>query len=169
MTDLPLASARFKYLERPIQNPGTCCVCGNPNRPVVDFGTNLHQRNSVWVLYICILCIKDAYDTVDILSGDREKRESGASQSLQSELDKKNLVAITREQFDALVHISTDYSSVIDSLVDSDMDFASEVDEESSPDVSVDNSEHDGGAEDLSLGMDLDDRKPTESVPSLTF
>lgn len=157
MSDLPLYS-RFQVLDRPLRNPGSCCVCGNPNRPVVDFGANLHQRSEVWVLYICLDCVREAYTVVDIASGDRAKREAEEGHSLESMLKARNLVGVTHEQYNAIVHIATDLGSVVDDLVDLDLEVEPSTDVGNVSEESRDGDEDDGG-----------DNEPAIPISALNF
>jgi len=50
-------SSRFQVLDRPMQPPGTCSVCGNPDGQVIDFGLSLDFYGCV---YICIICLNAA-------------------------------------------------------------------------------------------------------------
>ena len=50
-------SSRFQVLDRPMQLPGTCSVCGNPDGQVIDFGLSLDFYGCV---YICIVCLNAA-------------------------------------------------------------------------------------------------------------
>lgn len=161
MNDLS-PSNRFQYLDRPLRHPGTCCVCGNPNRPVVDFGTNLHQRNSVWVLYICVLCIKDAYEVVDIATGDKERRESEASRSLANQLNEKNLVAMTREQYDDILDISNHFGALADGLASIDLSEEPETE-------SIVTDSGGGESSDFDFEFVRDDSKSTEPISSIAF
>lgn len=60
-------NGRFQVLNRPMANPGKCCVCGAVNKPVVDFGLSLDWYGAV---YICVEDMKAAARILNMV--DRE-------------------------------------------------------------------------------------------------
>lgn len=106
MSEPSIAASRFQFLESPSRLPGKCAVCGRVNVPVVDFGANLHQMNSVWVLYLCFDCVNEAVRVFRVAIGIERDEEQKAAHSFDKHLADNNLKVITNEQYDNLVFAS---------------------------------------------------------------
>src|SRR6476469_10518841 len=61
-------NGRFRVLDRPAALPGKCAVCGNVERPVLDFGLDLDFYGAV---VICLECVTSAAEIVGLVPRER--------------------------------------------------------------------------------------------------
>lgn len=123
-------NSRFQIINTPQQFPGKCCVCGNPSRPVLDFGANLEVRGSIWALYICIECMSEAASIADEFTGKAAERQREASASLSEMLAAKDMRAVPNELFADMAAAA----SLLSPFIDDDLDaLADEADDSSEP------------------------------------
>lgn len=156
MSGSPLMD-RFQIIDSPQFHPGQCAICGTAKGPFLDLRTDIRQMAGVYRLYFCFADLKAMMDTVERYTG---AETEGATRSLTSLLEQKNLIGVPRELFDNIVGAATLLSASVDSLSDLDLDYA-ESDE-------ADGKGDDPGPADDSSGQ----RKPRERnqpEPSLTF
>ena len=102
MSTAPLAElmesntrSRFAVLETASKHPGKCAVCGAPNKPVLDIGTNIPQYG--WVM-LCFECVSEAGLRIGLIHPDELERESlQAGQSVLEYLTARNLRVVSDE------------------------------------------------------------------------
>lgn len=105
----PLTS-RFTLLPTPVVAPGKCVVCGAVDRPVVDFNATVEFYGAI---LLCNICLCEAASGVGMVAESLliEAQEELA-QSFESELEKRNMVAVSHD----FVHV---LSGVLTSISDS--------------------------------------------------
>lgn len=101
-TSLPPAHplSRFQLLSSPIAVPGKCACCGTATRPVVDFGMTLEFYGAV---YFCETCLAEAARAIGFVSPEEiAEVRAGSSQAFNEQLLAQDLVAISRERYNAI-------------------------------------------------------------------
>lgn len=106
----PLTS-RFTLLPTPVVSPGKCAVCGAVDMPVVDFGATIEFYGAV---LLCSSCLCEAASGVGMVAESllTEAREELA-QSFDSQLETRNLVAVSHDFIYALSGILTSVSDYV--------------------------------------------------------
>lgn len=101
-TSLPQAHplSRFQLLSSPIATPGKCACCGTATRPVIDFGMTLEFYGAV---YLCETCLTEAASTIGMRTAEEyDAARAGSSQAFNEQLLAQDMVAISRERYNAI-------------------------------------------------------------------
>ena len=143
MTELDFLPAplnsRFQTYSSPMSSPGKCSVCGAVDRPVVDFGVTIQYYGAV---VFCFVCMTEAARVIDMVPrSELTTAEEGLTQSFNSVLDKKELVAISRERYSTILMAISGLSDLLFSASASSDDLVGGEAREEQPSLFADTTE----------------------------